>query len=164
MSKLNVFTKYDNGKLRYDLFEPDILEEIVMVLTHGAEKYDDENWKRCGSWSRYYAATMRHLQAMWMGEEIDPDSGLPHLACALTNLMFLRWFEKYAKEKDDRPVVTRHGEEVGGDDCGPDLSGKVPHPIAYTEDDDILAKVFRERFGDDCFLYGGDAGGGPEPI
>jgi hypothetical protein len=38
---------------------------------------------------RYYAAALRHLPAWRGGEELDPESGLTHLAHALANAAFL---------------------------------------------------------------------------
>ncbi len=91
------FVKHDQGKLRFDLLDHDFEAEIADVLTHGAVKYDPDNWKRATSleaYDRYYAALRRHLLGWRRGEVIDPDSGKPHLACAACCLMFLRWFER----------------------------------------------------------------------
>ena len=82
------FTKYDAGKARYDLIPATPLHEVVLVLTHGAEKYGDENWRK-GATDRYFAAAMRHLWAWWRGEETDAESGLSHLAHAACCVLFL---------------------------------------------------------------------------
>lgn len=37
--------KFDNGKLRYDLLPFASIDEVVKVLTFGAEKYVDNNWQ-----------------------------------------------------------------------------------------------------------------------
>jgi len=42
---------------------------------------------------------MRHLNAWRLGESIDPESGLHHLKHALTNVIFLMWFELKKKLK-----------------------------------------------------------------
>lgn len=91
------FVKHDNGKARYDLIDADFEQELAEVLTHGATKYTDNNWQnaRVGeARARYYAAFRRHTAAWRRGEELDPDSGLPHLVHAACCLMFLRWFER----------------------------------------------------------------------
>lgn len=91
------FVKNDSGKLRFDLLDDDFEAEIAAVLTHGATKYADNNWQRAEpaeAKARYYAAIRRHLHLWRKGEEIDADSGLPHLACIACSLMFLRWFER----------------------------------------------------------------------
>jgi hypothetical protein len=91
------FVKHDNGKLRFDLLDDAFEAEVAAVLTHGATKYADNNWQRANpseAKARYYAAIRRHLSAWRRGEEIDPDSGQPHLACVACSVMFLRWFER----------------------------------------------------------------------
>jgi hypothetical protein len=82
--------KYDSEKPRYDLMPVEALEAIVKVLTYGACKYAPDNWRHvepCNT--RYYAACMRHLEAHRKGEQIDPESGLPHLAHAICCLVFM---------------------------------------------------------------------------
>jgi hypothetical protein len=86
--------KYDNGKLRWDLLPLGPVEEVVEILTYGAEKYGPNNWQMVEDWrDRYFAALMRHLIAWRKGERDDKESGLPHLAHALCNLTFLRYLE-----------------------------------------------------------------------
>ncbi|KAF0171010.1 MAG: hypothetical protein FD160_3767 [Caulobacteraceae bacterium] len=82
--------KHDANKLRFDLVPPGTLGPIVQVLAYGAKKYTENGWMEVpDARRRYYAATIRHLTAWWEGEELDPESGLPHLAHAGANLMFL---------------------------------------------------------------------------
>ena len=95
--------KWDKGKLRYDLLPYDVLEQVVQVLTDGAEAYGDRNWERGMSWGRVFAAAQRHQAQFWQGQKIDPDSGHNHLAHAIVNLMFLlRYHSKDMKDYDDR--------------------------------------------------------------
>ena len=82
--------KHDRGKLRYDLVPPAALKNVAEVLTFGASKYSDNNWKNVYPFeSRYIAAAIRHIEAYRQGEILDDESGLPHLAHASTCLMFL---------------------------------------------------------------------------
>lgn len=83
------FLKFDAEKLRYDLVPPSAVKALAEVLTFGARKYKPNNWKNCQDPERYLAALMRHIEAYRAGEELDTDSGLPHLAHAMTNLSFL---------------------------------------------------------------------------
>lgn len=83
------FLKFDGDKLRYDLVPPSAIEAMAAVLTFGARKYKPNNWKNCQEPERYLAAMMRHVEAFRKGEELDKDSGLPHLAHALTNIAFM---------------------------------------------------------------------------
>lgn len=82
--------KFDGGKLEYGLLPPHALEETVKVLTFGAQKYERDNWiKVSDSKRRYFDALQRHMWAWKKGEQIDPESGLHHLAHAMCCLMFL---------------------------------------------------------------------------
>lgn len=82
--------KFDDGKLRYDLVPTYALEAVVGVLTYGAKKYDDENWRKVEDYERrYYAAALRHIEKHRQGEYLDPESGKPHLAHAVCCLMFV---------------------------------------------------------------------------
>ena len=87
---MNDGKKYDNGKLRYDLVPFAALEEVIKVLGMGALKYGDDNWKRVDDLERrYLSACYRHLGRVMQGEELDQESGLPHLAHAVTSLLFV---------------------------------------------------------------------------
>lgn len=82
--------KDDQSKLRYDLLPEKAERFVVEVLTHGARKYGDDNWRYVpDARKRYLAAAMRHLAAYRAAQDADPDSGLPHLAHAVCSLMFL---------------------------------------------------------------------------
>ena len=103
--------KFDAGKLRYDLLPVDVLEEIVKIYSDGAVKYGEYNWSKGMSWSRPFAALQRHAWAFWKGEETDPDSGSPHLAHAIVNLMFLLAYQLRNTGTDDRPKGAKNGKE-----------------------------------------------------
>ena len=82
--------KFDGGKLEYGLLPPLALEETVKVLTFGAQKYERDNWKKVpDSKRRYFDALQRHVWAWKQGEQLDPESGIHHLAHAMCCLMFL---------------------------------------------------------------------------
>ncbi|HIP58739.1 MAG TPA: hypothetical protein EYH00_05495 [Archaeoglobus profundus] len=85
--------KYDDGKLRYDLIPPKALEELAKVITYGAKKYKPNSWRNVEPY-RYEAALFRHIQEWRKGNKIDKESGLPHLAHALANLVFLIELDK----------------------------------------------------------------------
>lgn len=96
--------KLDTDKLAIDLVFPEAIEEIALVFTYGAKKYGRGNWDKGMHWGRLYAATMRHLLAWWRGEELDKESGLPHLSHAASNLCTLIYYSKRNKGTDDRNV------------------------------------------------------------
>ena len=85
-------TKFDTGKLRYDLIPAECLEALAAVYTYGAGIHGDNNWKGLDDFdSRYYAALERHLQARRLGEKVAADSKMLHSAHAAWNAMALLW-------------------------------------------------------------------------
>lgn len=87
--------KFDLGKNRFSLLPKGSVNKIINVLEFGAKKYDVDNWQQVGnSKTRYYDATMRHIDSWWNGEKIDSETGIHHLAHAATNLLFLIWFDE----------------------------------------------------------------------
>lgn len=87
---------------RFDLIPVQALEELARVYGMGAEKYDDHNWRKGYNWSLSYAALSRHLNAFWRGEDVDPESGLAHMAQVAWHAFTLYTFMKEHPEKDDR--------------------------------------------------------------
>ena len=101
--------KYDAGKLRMDLIPGEAIEQLAAVLSYGAEKYDEDNWKRHDveqGRKRHWAALMRHAVAYQKGEPTDPDSGLSHLAHLVANAAFVIWAEN---QKKALPLAWRDG-------------------------------------------------------
>lgn len=94
--------KHDSGKPPMSLLSRTALEEISKVLEFGANKYAADNWRKGFKWRRTLDAAMRHLTAFMDGEDVDPESGLSHLAHLGCNIMFLLEFQKTHPELDDR--------------------------------------------------------------
>lgn len=101
--------KFDQGKPDWSLLPLSLLEPVVQVLTMGAFKYARDNWKAVKDGrNRYYAATLRHLKEWQEGKTNDPESGLPHLAHAMCNLIFLLWFEEDGKPMKNEDLEGVH--------------------------------------------------------
>ena len=96
-------TKHDTNKVRFDLLPPVPLEQLAAVFTYGASQYGERNWEEGMKWSRLFSATQRHLWAYWRGEDIDRESGLPHLAHATASLLMLMEYSEIHQNFDDRP-------------------------------------------------------------
>ncbi len=99
--QLKEFKKFDNGKLEYDMFPNNVLEDIIKIMMYGAytKGYEKDNWKKCTDLSRYYNALRRHVEAWKAGEYYDAESGQPHLAHAACNIVFMHYLEE-AKKKE----------------------------------------------------------------
>ena len=82
--------KADDNKARYDLILPESIDMLAQVFAYGIRKYGIErNCEKGFSYGRLFAAACRHMWAFWRGEELDPESGLPHLAHAQWNIHIL---------------------------------------------------------------------------
>jgi len=96
--------KHDHGKPKYALLPYDALEEVVKVLNYGEAKYEARNWEKGLDWDRPFSAAMRHLAAWWQRrEDLDPESGINHLAHAACNMLFLLAFQLRGVGEDNRP-------------------------------------------------------------
>ena len=63
------------------LIPPYALEQTAWVHKFGAERYEAYNWRKTGVCaSTYVSAIMRHLNAWRDGEDLDPESGISHIA------------------------------------------------------------------------------------
>jgi len=92
----------DDGKPRHDLIAPEMLDGVAAVLAFGAKKYGERDWEKGLSWGGTLASTMRHLMAWMQREELDEESGLPHLDHAACNIMFLCAFARRGIGTDSR--------------------------------------------------------------
>lgn len=87
---------------RFDLIPVGALREVARVYGFGAQKYADNNWRKGYAWHLSYAANQRHLTAFWDGEDLDPESQLPHLAHAAWQSLTLLQFYLDGLGTDDR--------------------------------------------------------------
>jgi len=97
--------KFDTGKSAIHLIPPECILAIGEVFAMGAKKYGENNWRHDTgrtTYGRTYASIQRHLLADRMGEDLDSESGLPHLAHAMTQLCILMIQKKQSPEMDDR--------------------------------------------------------------
>lgn len=98
--------KFDATKVRVDLLPIEPMMQIATVFGFGAKKYFANSYRQGETvvWSRTYGSIMRHMMAFWSGEDKDPESGLPHLAHAGTQLFILMEHSTHNENKDDRFV------------------------------------------------------------
>lgn len=82
----------DGGKPRPSLLPFRALDHVIAVREYAHEEYGEgaDLWRDLPDGkARYWDATLRHVFAIAKGEELDKKSGLPHLAHAACNLLFL---------------------------------------------------------------------------
>lgn len=112
---------------RFSMLPPKALGTVARVYGYGAEKYERDNWRKGYAWSLSYDALHRHLAAFWSGEDIDPESGLPHLAHAAFHVLTLLTFSEEFPEGDDR---YRRPEPEDEDEDDPPATGvRLPRPV-----------------------------------
>ena len=98
-------SRFNTGKLRFDLLDPPAMAGLAAVLTKGAEKYSSHNWRQGLPYMEIIASMQRHIMAISSGENNDPETGLPHADHIQCNAMFLSNMMKYREDMDDRVNV-----------------------------------------------------------
>ena len=81
---------------------PRAMQALIEVATFGAKKYSRSGFLSVpDAHKRYMDALMRHLLAYGSGEEMDPESGMPHMWHALWNAAAL--VELKRREEEIKP-------------------------------------------------------------
>jgi hypothetical protein len=93
--------RFNAGKPAMELIPLGGLEPAARVFEYGAKKYAAWNWAKGMPWSVVVGCMMRHLAAMQRGEDLDPESGLPHVGHLLCNALMLATFRETFPEGND---------------------------------------------------------------
>lgn len=96
--------RFNSGKTRHDLVPAFAQEQYARVLTHGAIKYGDKNWKNGMPWTTVIASLTRHLLAFESGEDYDKETGELHTAHIMCNAAFATEYYKIFLEGDNREL------------------------------------------------------------
>ena len=96
---------------RPGMLDPVALIELSRVAGMGADKYAPFNYLRGYNWSLSFDAMMRHALLFWSGEDLDPESGLPHMAHAAWMALSLVSFLDRRVGNDDRPPAAQDDPE-----------------------------------------------------
>jgi hypothetical protein len=96
--------RFNSGKpqLNYILTAPHAMQGLAEVMEFGANKYSRHNWKKGFPFTKLLDSMLRHLQAFANGEDVDPESGLPHVYHIHWNAMVLSEQFHTHPELDDR--------------------------------------------------------------
>lgn len=102
------------------LIPPHAMEQTAWVHKLGADKYGPWNWRETGVCaSTYVNAILRHLNAWRDGEDLDPESGISHLAHVACSANILMDAGYCGKLQDDRNTTRQCNEvEEAYDDWG----------------------------------------------
>lgn len=102
---MNTAKHFDDGKcaLQY-LLAMEALDDVAAVGMYGAKKYGQFNYRGGAEFLRYIGSICRHTASFARGENVDRESGLPHLAHVAYNcLIILQWV------KDNKGIDDRYG-------------------------------------------------------
>lgn len=94
--------RYNSGKPDLSLTPLETLFDEARVWMYGEKKYARFNWQKGMKWSVPLACALRHLAAWQRGEDLDPESGQPHLAHVMCNVRMLTYYAEHYPEGDDR--------------------------------------------------------------
>lgn len=104
----------DSKPARFDQIPTLPLRLLAERYGYGNSKYptqpgEVDNWRKGYPWSLSYAAMQRHLNAFWAGEDMDPETGQPHLIAAAWHAFTLtQWMhDPEMKKFDDRQDAGR---------------------------------------------------------
>lgn len=85
------------------LVDPVALDILGQVAGYGAGKYESWNYLQGYLWSLTESAGHRHRAAFWAGQDLDPESGLPHPAHEAWHALAKLSFWARGIGTDDRP-------------------------------------------------------------
>lgn len=120
---------------RLGAIDPLALRVLATVAGYGEQKYARHNYLKGFDWAWAFDAMMRHTLAFWEGEDLDPESGFPHMAHAAWHALSLvsftlRGLGTDTRFKQDERMETQHGlanGPVGGTSGGaPGEAGAIP--------------------------------------
>jgi len=124
---------YNTGKMRSSLVlgdMPSAFAEMVKLREAGAVKYDRMNWAESigtDDAKRFLAenldSILRHLMAMYKGEELDPETGCHHASSVAVRACFAMEYWAH-QSQEDGPVGD--GASIGENSEA--LSGSSPEP------------------------------------
>lgn len=94
-----------SDKLPLHLFPSTAVAMGCLGMMEGLLKYGKTNFRAIGvRYSIYIDAAFRHLKSALEGEDIDPESGIPHLGKALCCIAIIIDAQAAGKLTDDRPI------------------------------------------------------------
>lgn len=122
------------------LIPPHAMEQTAWVHKLGADKYGPWNWRETGVCaSTYVNAILRHLNAWRDGEDLDPESGISHLAHVACSANILMDAGYCGKLQDDRNKAQKH---VGGGMSYEEDWG----PLDELDEEDALAEFVEDMW------------------
>lgn len=85
--------RYNDGKPRPSLIDPNFIMGLAEVLEMGAQKYGDYNWQKGMNQKDIMDSLMRHSLKYLSGNIEDEESGLHEMLHIAANAMFVYYFD-----------------------------------------------------------------------
>lgn len=119
----------EHGKADFSTLSPAFLAELSVCQMLGNHKYGEFNWLNGGSIREFAAASIRHMEKLLAGEDLDSKDGIHHVVHAsLCNMYILEWWAS-GTAIDDRAKGLRNVE-----DHIANLLNRIKIPEPYTGD------------------------------
>jgi len=118
--------KNDSTKPDFSLLSPIAITYLATVLSKGAIKYDSHNWRKGIDKARLISASLRHLMALLSGISVDEETGLPHSAHIMCNMMFLCELETSTEFIDTSFSLSPEQQDLLVALLADIINGKVP--------------------------------------
>lgn len=97
--------RFNTGKIDLSYCVPETMAAISIVFMRNSQnyggKYPDNNWRECAPMSQYMSSLGRHKAYLESGQEIDEETGLPHLWLMAANLQMAIYMMIHHPEKND---------------------------------------------------------------
>ena len=146
--------RHNNGKpkLSMVLEANNALRGAAQVLMMGEKKYSRSNWKKGLKQTEVVDSLMRHLLQYMNGENLDPESTLPHVDHILVNALFLAEMAHAYPQFDDRAIVRPEPDPMMPPVAseGP-LDPPPPYPPSVdgkTHDQMLRERILKHESGD----------------
>ena len=102
----NPKTIFGQAKIPLHVIPPRALLQVGQAMHIGKEKYGHFNWRHAAVPATiYYDAALRHWMSWFDREELDPATGISHLAFAAANALILLDAQAGNHMIDDRHPV-----------------------------------------------------------
>lgn len=117
------------NKRDWDIVPLSFFAPVVDVFQEAGKKYGRCSWMHCEPEEldqKYLSAALRHIAEYADGNQIDRDSGLPHLAHAMANLGILQWHR-------EKIAATLTNEHNFGSYQTPEVYGDTEVPVTWID-------------------------------
>lgn len=98
--------RHNKGKIPLHLLYPGALRHWAAASVFGVQKYSPHSWMKGFQHSALIGSLIRHITAIGGGEELDQDSGLPHVGFVMANAAILHWHQVKKAGIDDLTIAS----------------------------------------------------------